>query len=139
MTFGCGLGWDQGSIVRWGAHWRHPVNTAEPSTYGSDAALCQLTFTTCCLTGLRSRSYSRLAGSREEEPVVIIGAGFFRRPDAVAVCRPVNSVKALSQSQSLSVSEITHWPYRSVICRDPSLNRARMHPLRRLSSRHTRV
>jgi len=34
----------------WGAHWRHLANTTEPSVCGSDAALHQLTLTTCCLT-----------------------------------------------------------------------------------------
>jgi len=31
----------------WGAHWRHLANTTEPSMYGGDAALCQITLTTC--------------------------------------------------------------------------------------------
>ena len=31
----------------WGAHWRHLVNTTEPSMCGGDAALCQITLTTC--------------------------------------------------------------------------------------------
>jgi len=26
----------------WGAHWRHLVNTTEPSMCGGDAALCQI-------------------------------------------------------------------------------------------------
>jgi len=30
-----------------GAYWRHPVNTTEPSVCGGDAALCQITLTTC--------------------------------------------------------------------------------------------
>ena len=30
-----------------GAHWRHLVNTAEPSVCDDDAALCQITLTTC--------------------------------------------------------------------------------------------
>jgi len=30
-----------------GAHWRHLKNTTEPSMCGSDAALCQITLTTC--------------------------------------------------------------------------------------------
>jgi len=30
-----------------GAHWRHLVNTMEPSMCGGDAALCQITLTTC--------------------------------------------------------------------------------------------
>jgi len=36
-----------------GAHWRHLKNTTEPSMCGGDAALCQITLTTCCdiLTG----------------------------------------------------------------------------------------
>jgi len=29
----------QGSIIRWGAHWRHLMNTTEPSMCGDDAAL----------------------------------------------------------------------------------------------------
>jgi len=32
-----------------GAHWRHLENTTEPSTCGSDAACCQITFTTCLI------------------------------------------------------------------------------------------
>ena len=31
----------------WGAHWRHLKNTTEPSVCGGDAALCQITLTTC--------------------------------------------------------------------------------------------
>jgi len=29
------------------AHWRHVANTIEPSVGGGDAALCQITLTTC--------------------------------------------------------------------------------------------
>jgi len=29
------------------AHWHHPANTIKPSICGSDAALCQVTLTTC--------------------------------------------------------------------------------------------
>jgi len=32
-----------------GAHWRDLVNTTEPSMCGGDAALCQITLTTCLL------------------------------------------------------------------------------------------
>jgi len=31
----------------WGAHWHHLANTTEPSMCGGDAALCQITLTTC--------------------------------------------------------------------------------------------
>jgi len=31
----------------WGAHWCHLKNTTEPSMCGGDAALCQITLTTC--------------------------------------------------------------------------------------------
>jgi len=31
----------------WGAHWRHLKNTTEPSMFGGDVALCQITLTTC--------------------------------------------------------------------------------------------
>ena len=31
----------------WGVHWRHMANTTEPSVCGGDAALCQITLTTC--------------------------------------------------------------------------------------------
>jgi len=31
----------------WVAHWRHLKNTTEPSMCGGDAALCQITLTTC--------------------------------------------------------------------------------------------
>ena len=30
-----------------GAHWRHLANTSKPSMCGGDAALCQITLTTC--------------------------------------------------------------------------------------------
>jgi len=31
----------------WGVHWRHLKNTTEPSMCGGDAALRQITLTTC--------------------------------------------------------------------------------------------
>jgi len=31
----------------WGAHWCDLANTTEPSVCGGDAALCQVTLTTC--------------------------------------------------------------------------------------------
>jgi len=31
----------------WGAHWHHLANTTEPSMCDGDAALCQITLTTC--------------------------------------------------------------------------------------------
>jgi len=34
-------------LLRGGAHWRHLANTTEPFVCGGDAALCQITFTTC--------------------------------------------------------------------------------------------
>jgi len=33
----------------WGAYWRHLANTTEPSMCGGDAALCQITLTTCSI------------------------------------------------------------------------------------------
>jgi len=35
------------ALYMWGAHWRHLKNTTEPSMCGGDAALCQITLTTC--------------------------------------------------------------------------------------------
>jgi len=35
------------SFYIWGAHWCHLANTTEPSMCGRDAALCQITLTTC--------------------------------------------------------------------------------------------
>jgi len=35
------------ACIRWGAHWLHLANTIEPSMCGGDAALCQITLTTC--------------------------------------------------------------------------------------------
>jgi len=32
-----------------GAHWRHLVNTIEPSVCGGDAVSCQITLITCCV------------------------------------------------------------------------------------------
>jgi len=34
-------------VLDGGAHWRHQENTIEPSVCGGDAALCQITLTTC--------------------------------------------------------------------------------------------
>jgi len=34
-------------VLDGGEHWRHLVNTTEPSVCGGDAACCQITFTTC--------------------------------------------------------------------------------------------
>jgi len=31
----------------WGADWRHLKNTTKPSMFGGDAAVCQITLTTC--------------------------------------------------------------------------------------------
>ena len=45
---GCGLEWASGRIYG-GAHWRHLVNTIKPSMCGDDAALWQITSTTCFL------------------------------------------------------------------------------------------
>jgi len=36
-----------------GAHWRHLKNTTELSMCGGDAALCQITLTTCYNTSIR--------------------------------------------------------------------------------------
>jgi len=33
----------------WGAHWRHLANTTELCICGGDAALCQITLTTCSM------------------------------------------------------------------------------------------
>ena len=44
------------ALYRWGAHWRHLKNTTEPSMCGGDAALCQITLTTCSNCGYRVRT-----------------------------------------------------------------------------------
>jgi len=36
----------------WGAHWRHLANTTEPFVCGGDAALCQITLTSCYVSHL---------------------------------------------------------------------------------------
>jgi len=35
------------SFYIWGVHWRHLANTTEPAVCGGDAALRQITLTTC--------------------------------------------------------------------------------------------
>jgi len=42
------LGGPKEPCIKWGAHWRHLANMTEPSVCGGDAALCQITLTTCC-------------------------------------------------------------------------------------------
>ena len=44
---GCGLGWAEGSMSYMGDHCHNLTNTTEVSVCGSDAALCQITLTTC--------------------------------------------------------------------------------------------
>jgi len=39
----------------WGAHWCHLANTTEPSVRCGDAALCQITLTTCCVLCVHDR------------------------------------------------------------------------------------
>jgi len=46
-TKGCCHGNYFFSFYIWGAHWRHLVNTTEPSMFGGDVAFCQITLTTC--------------------------------------------------------------------------------------------
>jgi len=42
------LGGPKEACVKWGAHWRHLVNTIEPYMCSSNAAFCQIISTTCC-------------------------------------------------------------------------------------------
>jgi len=35
-------------VYIWSAYWRQIANTTELSVYGGNAALCQITLTTCC-------------------------------------------------------------------------------------------
>jgi len=42
-----GVSMDPESYIKWGSHWRNLANTTEQSVWGGDAALCQITFTTC--------------------------------------------------------------------------------------------
>ena len=37
-------------VLHWDARWRHLANTTETSACGADAALCQITLTTCYIT-----------------------------------------------------------------------------------------
>jgi len=48
----------------WDAQWRHLKNTTEPSMCGGDAALCQITLTTCYYY------YSPYNGSLGADPLV---------------------------------------------------------------------
>jgi len=41
----------------WGAFWCHMVNTTEPSVCSSNAALCQITLTTCFILLLNSVTF----------------------------------------------------------------------------------
>jgi len=49
MSFGfVDSDWLKEARIWWSAHWRHLTNTNEPSMCGGDAALRQITLTTCC-------------------------------------------------------------------------------------------
>ena len=56
QQYGADADW---GVLDGGAHWRHLANTTEPSVCGGDAALCQITLTTCCLFILSS-AYSSI-------------------------------------------------------------------------------
>ena len=45
--FGCDSDGPNETCIRWDAHWRHLGDTTESSVRGFDAALCQITLTTC--------------------------------------------------------------------------------------------
>ena len=47
--------WDLEVRIRRDVHWRHLVNTSEPSMCTGDATCCRSTLTSCCFTSLLSR------------------------------------------------------------------------------------
>ena len=68
----------------WGAHWRHLKNTTEPSMCGGDAALCQITLTTCCYKSHRYKTANSMHCSLviyriyiSQQPVVNVKARFY--------------------------------------------------------------
>jgi len=71
---GCRLG-----RTRRGSHWRNLVNTIEPSVCGGDAALCQITSTTCFIL----QSLAKLAIFY---PNVKHGRPIARRAEAEQLC-----------------------------------------------------
>jgi len=60
----CGLGWAQGNIITWGAHWSNLANTIEPSVCGGDEAICQLALASCLLKPNSITQPASEAGSR---------------------------------------------------------------------------
>jgi len=65
----------------WGAHWCHLANTTEPSVCGGDAALCQITLTTCSLSYLLYLfSYFSVLSTRID-PLRFEARGCRRRPN----------------------------------------------------------
>jgi len=68
----CGLRWAEGStcsvvFARW-HHWRHLANTIEPSVCRCDAALCQITLTTCYYLSKAFSALALLPWCQEEHP-----------------------------------------------------------------------
>ena len=50
-----------GAHADWCAYWRNLANTTEPSVCGGDAALCQITLTTCYYYYSVSHIYNTLS------------------------------------------------------------------------------
>jgi len=64
--FDYGLGWVQGSIIRWGSHWRNLANTIESSMCGGAMRpFCQMTLTTCYQLHTEVMLKVGLSGRRE--------------------------------------------------------------------------
>jgi len=55
------------AVYIWGAHWCHLKNMTEPSMCGGDAALCQITLTTC-YSCYHHRHYHRTAHMTGMQP-----------------------------------------------------------------------
>jgi len=70
----------------WGAHWRRLKNTTEPSMCGGDAALCQITLTTCLCVLPSLLSLLLSLAFQNMDPLRFQAGDRRRRPNLGLVC-----------------------------------------------------
>ena len=61
-----------GFLYIWGAHWRHLKNTTEPSMCGGDAALCQITLTTCFIKKATKTQLHKVENSDNLQSIAVL-------------------------------------------------------------------
>ena len=98
------------------AHWRNLANTIEPSVYGGDAALCQITVTTLLLAAIAcgSTNLSKKKSAFFAPPPLLLATLNLRN------CKPIAAI-----FDSLDVKWTTHCDH-AIICSELIGSRCRL-------------